>query len=409
MMMDFICEKCKKEYSRVTYTARDSKQTKEFWREKAGTEYGLCYDCYQEQKQQERAKASMEAAAKAKEINLPELQGSEKQVAWANVLRQNFIEAYEQKIENISTVPEEEIIKKIRLSGESVHASPEEIEKKCNQVIEDREKVIATMFEALHYVLSNKTESKWYIDNRDENPTRRSLVEEMEASKSIKLVPEEIVRDATVEATIVPENAITPVVAEIKISDDKIVSIFEKNDTFIAVVKALNYKWSGTAWERKINELTGLAADRAAELGNKLLNAGKPIIIMDEAIRDAAIQGEYEPECNRWVLKVKGEEKLKIKWWEKNDRLYQVARKLPGSKWDKGVVISVSHYKEIEEFANLYSFKFTQKAQEAIETEKERIAKFERVKPAHVEEQEQKDGLKEILNSRNEVLDDLKD
>jgi hypothetical protein len=409
MMMEFICEKCQKEYSRVTYTARDSKQTKEYWREKAGTEYGLCYDCYQEQKQQERAKASMEAAAKAKEINLPELQGSEKQVAWANVLRQNFIEAYEQKIEKISTVPEEEIIEKVRRSGELVHASPEEIEKKCNQVIEDREKVIATMFEALHYVLSNKTESKWYIDNRDENPTRRSLVEEMEASKSIKPVPEEIVRDATVEATIVPENAITPVVAEIKISDDKIVSIFEKNDTFIAVVKALNYKWSGSAWERKINELTGLAADRAAELGNKLLNAGIPIIIMDEAIRDAAIQGEYEPECNRWVLKVKDEEKLKIKWWEKNDRLYQVARKLPGSKWDSGVIINIAHYKEVEEFASLYGFMFAKNAKKAIENEKERLANITTVRPVTSKVTEEKDGLKEILNSGSDILDDLKD
>jgi len=174
-------------------------------------------------------------------------------------------------------------------------------------------------------------------------------------------------------------------------------------------VKALNFSWNGSAWERELNELTGAARDRAAELGNKLLNAGIPVMIMDEQIRNAAIKGEYEPECNRWVLKVKGEEKLKIKWWEKNDRLYQVARKLPGSKWDKGVVISVSHYKEIEEFANLYSFKFTQKAQEAIETEKERIAKFERVKPAHVEEQEQKDGLKEILNSGSDIIDDLKD
>lgn len=381
MKMSFICEDCKKEYSRETYTARDSKNTKEFWKERAGTEYGLCYDCYKKLKEEEKAKASAEAAAKAKEINLPELQGSEKQVAWAEKLRIEMLSFFERYAQE--------------------------------RYVQARQETYDTFMEAAQ----KENRAKWWIDNRFDFLSVSDFVVFMEkylTEVSPKLQSEKEKEDpnavdAKTEATVYPENAISTVAAEIRTQNNRIVAIFEKNEAFREVVKALNFSWNGSAWERELNELTGAAHDRAAELGNKLLNAGIPVMIMDEQIRNAAIKGEYEPECNRWVLKVKGEEKLKIKWWEKNDRLYQVARKLPGSKWDKGVVISVSHYKEIEEFANLYSFKFTQKAQEAIETEKERIAKFERVKPAHVEEQEQKDGLKEILNSRNEVLDDLKD
>lgn len=381
MKMSFICEDCKKEYSRETYTARDSKQTKKFWREKAGTEYGLCYDCYQEQKQQERAKASMEAAMKAKEMNLPELQGSEKQVAWAEKIRIEMLSFFERYAQE--------------------------------RYVQKRQETIDLFLASVR----KENRAKWWIDNRfDFLPVsdfvvfmEKYLTEVSPKLQSEKEKEDPNAVDAKTEATVYPENAISAVAAEIRIQNNRIVAIFEKNEAFREVVKALNFSWNGSVWERELNELTGAAHDRAAELGNKLLNAGIPVMIMDEAIRDAAIQGKYEPECNRWVLVAKEKGKLRIKWWEKNDRLYQVARKLPGSKWDKGVVISVSHYKEIEEFANLYSFKFTQKAQEAIETEKERIAKFERVKPAHVEEQEQKDGLKEILNSGSDIIDDLKD
>ncbi len=385
MKMSFICEDCKKEYSRETYTSRDSKNTKEFWRQREGTEYGLCYDCYKKLKEEEKAKASAEAAEKAAKEGLPKLEGTEKQVAWAETIRQELFSCFE------------------KIGEENTYGI------RKNKILYDR------FIEAVR----NETRAKWFIDNRDSFhfifiTSFIEFMEEYLTAVTPRLISEKEENDpqavdAKAEATVTPEKATTTAVAEIKVSDDKIIAVFEKNDTFIQTVKSLQYRWNGSVWERKINELTGLAADRAAELGNKLLNAGIPIMIMDEQIRNAAIQGEYEPECNRWVLKVKNEDKLKIKWWEKNDRLYQIARKLPGSKWDKGVIVNIAHYKDVEEFANLYGFKFSQKAQAAIEAERERIASVAVVKPVQVEKQEQRDGLKEILNSSSDVIDDLKD
>jgi len=335
----------------------------------------LCPDCWEQKRIEEMEKANAEALAKAKEMELPNLEGTEKQVAWANTLRQNFIEKVEK------------------------------IDKPTMRIIELNEEDKITI---INFVI-RKTKASWFIDN-----TRTScfldFIENIlvEAKKEVKITEEEpIVKDIKVEATVYPENKISNAVVEIAISDNSISAKFEKNDKFRDVVKSLNFKWEETKWVRNINELTGSSNDRAAELGNKLLNAGFPIIIMDSITRQNAIEGKFEAECNRWI-KGKEDGNLVIRWWEDNDKLYKMARSLPGSKWiDKSVVVNLVHHKEVEDFADLQGFKFTRKAHELIDAEKNKTKVF--VAPIKVKKQEAVDGLKNILNQEEAVLDDLKD
>lgn len=98
-----------------------------------------------------------------------------------------------------------------------------------------------------------------------------------------------------------------------------------------------------------------------------------------------------------------------IKWKGRNEKLYKTARSLPGSRWDSAVMVRVEHYKEVEEFAELYGFKFTNAALRLITEYKEAAENIEVVEPAQAEEETETDGLKEILQSGNEVLEDLKD
>jgi hypothetical protein len=331
----------------------------------------LCFECYQAKLQAEREVANKAAAEQAKEMELPELAGTEKQVAWANTLRQTMIQ-------KVAEMPAWYDFKKEDINF------------------------------ALDYVIS-QTNASWFIDNRFDIDIQKLI----KAGKNmiVSEPTQETPVDVKQEATVYPENKITNAVVEIVVTDDCIKAQFEKNDKFREIVKSLNYKWDGV-WLRKISELTGSAADRAAELGNKLLNAGFPIMIMDSEIRQNAIDGIYEPECDRWIRRNKATGNFSIRWWEDNDKLYRVARSLPGSKWssiDKSVIIDTAHYKEVQEFANLYEFKFSQKALEAISNQ---IAKEENaivVNPAKVETQECKDGLDDILNSSDEIIEDLKD
>ena len=52
----------------------------------------LCTECYQVELARQREKENQEAAEAAKEMSLPELTGSEKQVTWAETLRLTFLD-----------------------------------------------------------------------------------------------------------------------------------------------------------------------------------------------------------------------------------------------------------------------------------------------------------------------------
>lgn len=348
-----------------------------------------CPECYKIQKEEEKVKANAAAAEKAKEMELPELEGTEKQVAWANTLRQQMIEKATIEIERAEK----------RFAG--------------NANAKERLDIIYNIFQ---FILANKTKASYYIDTRalDLEALFKATKLEMDkiqvdSAPEAKAVIEEekIVKQST---TIYPKDSKTNSIADISITDTSVTVEFEKNDKFRDIVKSMDFAWESGKWRRAINETTGSAKERAAELGNKLLNLGIPISLENIEVRQKAIDGTYEPECKRWIYKRKDHELFAINWTEKNDNLYSVARKLPGSKWDNPfVVVNFSHYKDVEEFAEMYGFNFTTIVKQALKDYKDSIDKAEKITPATVKDITPKDGLKEILKSGSEVLDDLKD
>ena len=62
-------------------------------------EEGICPDCYRKMKEEERRKADEGLAAYADKIetewNLPELEGTEKQIAWARKIRASYFKKFE--------------------------------------------------------------------------------------------------------------------------------------------------------------------------------------------------------------------------------------------------------------------------------------------------------------------------
>jgi hypothetical protein len=371
MFMKFICENCKQEYSRPAYTSVASKSVKQYWRDKEGSEFGLCAECYEAQKQADREAANAEAAEKAREMELPELTGTEKQVAWANTIRVKMIEEA-QKL------------------GEKCNAKP-------------------LYYRALDSMIQNPKAS-WYIDNRDKYIG--DIISDI--AKNIPAEEEKrIEQEVRAESAEYPENCQYNAPAEIIAKEDEVSVIFERNDTFRELVKGLGYAWIDGRWRRVINVKTGTATDRAAELGNKLLNAGFPISILDADTRRKAIEADYEPECDRWVFaRTKGDYTgwLAIQWQGQDDRLYQAARKLPRSKWNSGsVVVKPEYFQEVEEFAQMFGFKFSDGAIRMISEAKSIKESAKVIVPAESKEVKNKDGLKEILDSGSDIIDDLKD
>lgn len=341
---------------------------------------GLCPECYEKHLEEERIKANEVAAEKAMEMELPELQGTEKQVAWANTLRQKLIDGFEKLISTYD--------------------------------IADEKKEIESMRNTLDHILTIEEKAFFYINHRFSNAFEMWKMFKSEVKTEAEKIEKMAEIEVKAESTIKPEDAKTEIAAEIIVKKEEVKVIFpEKNEDLRKIVKFLGYKWDGI-WCKKISELTGSAEDRAAELGNKLLNAGFPICIMDETIRNNAINGVYEEECNRWILtKISGKYKgrLIIRWADQDDKLYRVSRRLPGSVWENGTIVRIEYYKEVEEFAELYGFKFTKATLKAIEEYVAAKENIEVIAPAKVEKEEPKDGLKEILESSTEILDDLRE
>jgi hypothetical protein len=379
MTMDFICEKCGKAYSRETYTASAPKYAKEFWRSVAGTAYGLCHECWEKKKQEEREAENMEAAKTAKEMEMPGLTGSEKQIAWANTIRVEKVKEMQGKIGRLK-VKEKSKVKTIK---------------------------------AMEYIVSSNTNASWWIDNRNEDGVWMLLEAEKNMPSDEELQEKKVEEQVYSESAVYPENCEYSNPAKITVQDNQVSTWFEINDKFKGTVKALGYRWNGTAWIKEISETTGTSAERAAELGNKLLNAGFPVVILDKEIRENAINAKYEPEHTRWIYhRISGEYKdwFAIEWSEDNKDLYESAREITRSRWSKpAVVVDPKFYSQVEDFANMYGFRFTRAAQGVLDKAKAIHDSAITVKPAEPKEEEKKNGLKDILKSSKEVLPDLMD
>jgi hypothetical protein len=64
----------------------------------------LCLECWTKKRQEEIKAENEKSAQEAKELGLPELTGSEKQVAWATTIRDKFIKDFKEKTKNTPDV-----------------------------------------------------------------------------------------------------------------------------------------------------------------------------------------------------------------------------------------------------------------------------------------------------------------
>lgn len=326
----------------------------------------MCKECYAKKIKDERERLTKESIKKAEEMELIKLEGTEKQIAWAETLRQKMIQEFESYSEEIDV-----------------------------------------KFLVLNYILETENKAFFYIDNR--SVSVESFINRYKNKVDPNIIDEKILeKDLIYEAAISPNEIKYDGIVEIRATQDKIDVFYIKNKDFINIVKSLNYRWNG-CWSREIKETTGTYIDRAAELGSKLLNSGFIVSIQNEEIRERAVKGDYEQECYRWI-NVKDKSKLAIKWLKKNDKLYDASKRLPTSKWNGGaMIVDVSKYKEVKEFAEMFGFKFTKAAMKMIDEYILKINNIKKINPSIAELIPDKNGLDDILNSSREVLEDLRD
>lgn len=330
---------------------------------------GICEECLQIKREEENKKAAL----LAKEMDLVDLQGSEKQVGWANTLRNNLINKFEKYLSD---------------------AELSEDDKDTAQYV-------------LDYILVTTNKASSYIDMRGLSIDELIKIFKDKASPSA-IIQSNYEENMEEDFKIYPEKVTQPKYVRISYIDNKIKVSYEKNEQFRVIVKNLRYTYEKGSWVREINKTTGNYIDRIAELGNVLLANGFVVLISNEEAREKAKKGVFQEEHKRWIVR-ENDTTFKIFWRYRDDHLYRRAKSLPKSKYTNGVIlVDVCYYLEVQDFANLYDFKFTDFALEIIENYKETIknaVKVENIKVSTVKPVTNE--LQNILNSSREVLSDL--
>lgn len=344
-----------------------------------------CDECRAKAREEEKAVANANAKAAAKEFELPELQGSEKQVSWANTIRIAYFKSYSKII-----------------------AKYAELVASKRQQCEEEFKLFS---EVGDHLFSTKTAASFWIENRDLTIRTIRLVVHEHEKEFTKYEEKTEVQEVVADYAVKPEGSIADAVAEVKFSNSVLtVSFPSKNDALIKVCKEIGMKWNSKelVWERKLSEMTG-TTDRIIEIGHKLLKAGIPVAIADESIREKAVSGEYEDECLLWVMNGP-DDKLRISW---NDGdWYEKSKRISGAKWSsekRNMMVPVSSFKEIRDFAECNNFKVTTLAKEKMDEYEEKLNKAKQVSVSEHLEQNKPSKLQEILNSSDDIPSDLLD
>ena len=378
-------------------------------------ENGMCPSCYKKQQEEAKKAAEAQAAAEAGEMGLPELAGSEKQVAWATKIRNGLMESIS-KMQDAAF----KIIENAKETGKHQDDLP-----RVEKAIE--------FLNACEKVAGTETSAAAFIDWRFGLDVRRLLAvreAEDEAIKSGKDMQQyggffvavlKILYPATgeteqsveiaKEVTLAPEKKTTAALAAVTYTDDRVDVSSPKDYTVMQVVKDSGFRWTGSDWEMQITVTTGSAVDRAAEIANKLLAAGAQVRVPAE-IQKVAVNGNYTPRCTRWVIRLTNDAEHVYVLWGRNENWYEKIKCISGAKWVhdlRYMCIPTSSADEVEEFAKLNGFQISAGAKLLINNYREKVKIVVPATAPAEKTQDEADGLKDILNSSRDVIEGLKD
>lgn len=146
------CEKCGKTF--YVTNVKNSRKAANEWEEWASVHYTICQQC----RDTERKKMSEAIAKEQRESGMPELRGSEKQIAWAVKIRKDFLRGQDGFIKLFD--------QKIARRNEQGLESPKTMAKK--EAVQD----------ITQFAISSRTSAAWWIDNRS-NPMAAIVREEI--------------------------------------------------------------------------------------------------------------------------------------------------------------------------------------------------------------------------------------
>lgn len=331
----------------------------------------LCKKCRYELKKRQEAECNEYIKDNFKALELPVLEGTEKQIAWASTIRQEMLIIWEKHLIEDFIRPAS-LLSDIKTYGPAFDekGNGHKVADMLDKIIKDstdveKKRLVADLFVS---VLKTIRKASIYIDI-ETGSTRvsiRGLLYKafIELNINDNKEPKEVI--------ISPENAI----------DERIVNIYSKDNTIYcesyadmdvkSICKANHYIWSphSVAWYRNINtRVSGTIDDRKIELANKILKAGYIIRIDNPTLKEKIINGEYTAEHRRWIGECEG--KLIVVFdFKDHPEINKAFNGIKGCVWERNIKclqLPAEMYLQVQDLAEIYDFKYNDKALELIE------------------------------------------
>jgi hypothetical protein len=389
------CQKCGGAYTVQLFgKTKDRERKINNWR-------GFCEDCKEKEWEEKKEKTYQNSLKLQKEIGLPPLTGSEKQIKWAESIRANFWKAYEQDQDVFNS-----FIKIIfdRYSPTDEIFLHKKEEHRCSYV--ENEEIVNSIF--------NHTESRYWIDNRGNLLSEIAKTEKMLKPNHLKSKSEiEIEMQVKEEATIYPKEPATNLKIEILEKEGYINIVYpEKNDSFYSLIKSYDFTWnsSSRSWQVILdkNKNYDFYLNMLTDLCSNFLKKGFPIITLNEDLKQKILNHDFTPYSNNWVYqRTNGDYK---NWfvleWAYPSNYYNEAKKLSGSLYHhKKVLVPPQSYEEVIDFAKINNFNFSDGAKSLIEAMKKITSSKNLI--TYIEKENSINTNNE--GSLDEVLNSLKD
>ena len=348
------------------------------WRlERMGQE--LCPECQKRQ----QAEADKEFD---KKNDLPELTGSPKQIDWARHIRRECFEAFEK----LTKTFEEKIRERVTILAVEKHK-----EEQIDRVTKSQ---VDVLMDAISYV-SEQTESKFFIDNRDNffsmneviYPVRtwyrcHELYEKWadayrDAHDTCAIAARQELEEAekSAQVTIQPEQKGSNTIVTLKVQDDTVKLCSDYDSNLVDVIHKLELKmtWNRPCWEFKAELFRGTAESALIEIGNKLLEKGYTVVFPSREMADMALTGAFERYKMNAVYAHKTEKNTLVVEYDKSDNGIPVLLGfIRGSKFKRNsnmCYVPVSAYESLEELSEANNFAWSKAASERLETYKQSL------------------------------------
>ncbi len=320
-----------------------------------------CEPCFAAEREAQQ-KAEQEAAkAQAEEWELPALEGTEKQVAWAERIRADLVKA----------------IEAVRALGNLETCDPD-----------------GFFEEGVVDVLARSDVQFWIDTVRgwDLHVTRlRDDIRYIgkQARKEIGKAGPTIVQ---------PEGqiAVSQVTIRHEPGEILLTTTRKESDALVERIKDIGFRWSSDHWYFHCTPSPVPLDNVAAGVASEVLAMGYSVVLPQPTVVDVLSSGEFERDPVRKLVTHKDGKAFLLRW-RKSDGIYDVVKSLPGARWDSPYMkVPATASNEVMDLAERLGFWISDTARDLARSVDTIEVKGERVqlgRPAAVAVTEKQEGI----------------